>query len=123
MSSAASRAIVLVLILAAGSAAVCADVFDTVLPSVQTVAEPEPERKTGGIPEAVHRDIMRTVALVSLCLILVLIIFVVSLMIASRRFRVWARGWNRKIGFGKLQDVWWQGPEKDGSPKKKPKEK
>ena len=119
MSSVASRAILIVLMSAVTASTVCADP----LPSVQAADESVPAQETDENSDEVRRDIMRIVARVSLCLILVLIIFVVSLMIASRRFRVWARGWNRKIGFGKLQDLWWQGPEKDGSPKKKPREK
>ena len=88
MSSAASRTILLALILAVTAGTVCADASPTVAPSAGVADEPEPVQESDGTSEETRRDVMRAVAWVSLCLILVLIIFVVSLMIASRRFRV-----------------------------------
>lgn len=68
-----------------------------------------------------RRTVMRKVAWASLGMILLLIIFVVVVMILSRRMRVRYLGWNRKVKFNKLWDVWWTRPgEKPPNKGKKP---
>jgi len=57
--------------------------------------------------EADRRAAMRKVAWASLGMILLLIIFVVVVMILNRRMRMRYLGWDRKITFNKLWDVWW----------------
>jgi len=71
-----------------------------------------------------RREVLRKVALASLVIILLLIIFAVVVMIGSRRMRIRYLGWDRKVKFGKIWDVWWGKPEEhkpDG--KKKPRGK
>ena len=59
------------------------------------------------VKEANRRAAMRKVAWASLGMILLLIIFVVVVMILNRRMRMRYLGWDRKITFNKLWDVWW----------------
>lgn len=58
--------------------------------------------------EAKRRAVIRNVAWTSLGIILILIIFVVVVMILSRRMRIHYLGWDRRITFSRLWDVWWQ---------------
>ena len=73
--------------------------------------------------EAQRRAVMRKVAWTSLGIILILIIFVVVVMILSRRMRIHYLGWDRRITFSKLWDVWWQKPEEKPDDADKPKDK
>ncbi|KPJ53784.1 MAG: hypothetical protein AMS16_05115, partial [Planctomycetes bacterium DG_58] len=84
---------------------------------------PAEEEQRRGLLHTAARDVMRTLAWISLCIILLLIIFVVVVMILNRRLRIRYLGWDRKIKFSKLWDVWWQkseeGPDEKGKPDKK----
>ena len=68
--------------------------------------------------EAARRHAMRRVAATSLLIILILIIFTVTVMICTRRMRIRYLGWDRRIKFNKIWDIWWQKPEERKPPGK-----
>ena len=67
-----------------------------------------------------RRSVMRKVAWAALCMILLLIVFIVVVMIMSRRMRIRYLGWDRRIKFNKLWDVWWHKSEEEPDEKSKP---
>jgi len=73
-----------------------------------------PADKTG----ATWRHAMRRVAAASLFIILLLILFVVLVMISTRRLRIRYLGWDRRVRFNKIWDIWWQKPEEKHPPGK-----
>lgn len=54
---------------------------------------------------------VRKWAAVSLIIILFLIIVVALIMIVTRRLRIRYLGYDRKVEFGKVEDLWWKKPE------------
>ena len=70
-----------------------------------------------------RRSVMRRVAWAGLCMILLLIVFIVVVMILSRRMRIRYLGWDRRIKFNKLWDVWWHRSEEKPDEKNKPDKK
>ena len=102
-------------------------------PRMRLLAEQPPsdnqsERLTAG-PDAEEgepskdqkrRSVMRRVAWAALCMILLLSVFIVVVMIMSRRMRIRYLGWDRRIKFNKLWDVWWHRSEEKPDEKNKP---
>lgn len=56
----------------------------------------------------------------SLLIVLIAVIFVVVLMVVSRRMRLWVLGRDRPVTFGPVEDLWWQ-KDKPESPDRKKK--
>lgn len=118
------RACVLVLLAALTPLAI----RPTTLLAQQPALDNQSERLTGpadaneGGPskDEQRRSVMRKVAWAALCIILLLIIFVVVVMIVSRRMRIRYLGWDRRITFSKLWDVWWHKSEEEPDEKSKP---
>jgi hypothetical protein len=68
--------------------------------------------------ETARRRAMRRVAASSLLMILILILFAVLVMMSTRRLRIRYLGWNRRVKFNKIWDIWWQKPEEKHPPGK-----
>jgi|GEM_PF-5529645 hypothetical protein len=68
--------------------------------------------------ETARRRAMRRVAASSLLIILILILFIVVVMMSTRRLRIRYLGWNRRIRFNRIWDIWWQKPEEKHPPGK-----
>jgi uncharacterized integral membrane protein len=88
---------------------------DEAVPVVDESAVPVADNaaaEDGKSPE--HREALRKVAWAAMFIVLILIVFVVFLMIVSRRLRSRYLGWHRKVRFKGLWDVWWsKGGRKD----------